>query len=421
MITIHQKNKTDFRNLGLGALFPSLCTVKEELNGLFELELEHPYDEYGKWKSIENDRILFADTPRGKQPFRIYRVNPSLAGIKVNARHIFYDLLDNFIVNLRTSGTASGVLNALKSQLSFPMPFVFDTDMTISGSLSIEKQNPIQALMGTDESKDSFVKVFGGELLRDGFEVSMNLSIGKDRGVQIRYRKNLVGLEVDEDISGVATKIYPIGKEGLTLPEQFVNSSHINDYLYPKIITHEDTECETQAELRASARKLIEDGIDIPKVNIKVNFQLLARTEEYKHFAILEEVQLGDVVSVINEKMNFRKKAKVISYQWDCLLNQYISVELGDFVADITGSITTGEKAISTANSASTSAKQVLGLISGNITIKNNFLYIALDNADYTIAMKLFRWGINGLQYSSNGLNGTWKTVIGTDGVVVTA
>ena len=125
MITIHESNTTTFNNLGLGALSPSFCIVTEELNGIFEIELEHPYDQYGKWKYIENGRILYASTPRGKQPFRIYRVNPSLAGIKVNAHHVFYDLLDNFIVDLDANGPASGILDTFRNQFSFPMPFAF--------------------------------------------------------------------------------------------------------------------------------------------------------------------------------------------------------------------------------------------------------------------------------------------------------
>ena len=97
MVTIHEKNSITFDTLGLGALLPSLCTVKEELNGLYELEMEHPYDQWGKWEDIENGRILCVSTLRGKQAFRIYNIKPTMESITVNARHIFYDLLDNFI------------------------------------------------------------------------------------------------------------------------------------------------------------------------------------------------------------------------------------------------------------------------------------------------------------------------------------
>ena len=157
----------------------------------------------------------------------------------------------------------------------------------------------------------------------------------------------------------------------------------------------------SDSECIANINKLYENGIDKPIVNIRADFQLLAKTAEYKNYAMLEDVQLGDIVTVINNKMNFNKKATVISYKWDCLLDKYNTVELGDFVKDITQSITSGEKAISSAVSANTTVKQVYSMISGNITIVNDTLYICIDSKDYTTANKLFKWGVNGLQFSS--------------------
>ncbi|SHE56282.1 phage tail spike protein [Anaerotignum propionicum] len=419
MITIHEKNSTTFDTLGLGALLPSLCTVKEELNGLYELELEHPYDEWGKWEDIEKGRILCVSTPRGKQPFRIYNIKPTMESIAVNARHIFYDLLDNFIQSCGiTAQTPQSTLNSLKSSFNYSMPFTFNTTLTGTGSMAVSSINPIAALLGDGKDNDSFVSVFGGEILRDNYNISFLPSIGSDKGVSIRYSKNLIGLVIEEDISEVATKIFPIGKDGLIGSP--VSSSHINDYPYPKARKYEDSSLTTQAQLTAFAQSILNSGVDLPTVNIKADFQLLAKTEEYKNFAILEDVQLGDVVTVVNSKMNFSKKAKVISYEWDCLLEKYSTVELGDFVADITSSITSGEKSLSTALGASTEVKQVLNLISGNITIANNTLYISMDNVNYTQATKLFRWGTGGLQFSSTGVNGTWKTIIDSNGNLVT-
>ena len=91
MITIHEKTAKSYDALGLGALLPASCVVTEELNGAFGLEMEHPYDEGGKWRRVERGRILYAPTPTGPQPFRIYNTTPSMDSIKVNARHIFYD------------------------------------------------------------------------------------------------------------------------------------------------------------------------------------------------------------------------------------------------------------------------------------------------------------------------------------------
>ena len=167
MITIHEKTAQTFETLGLGALVPNSCIVTEELNGAYELELKHPYDEGGKWQRLERGRILYASTPRGKQPFRIYYVKPTMDAITVNARHIFYDLLDNQCKPITHSGTAEAALTALQAAFAYPMPFSFDTDISITGTLTTGRMNPVQALLSDDDEATSFVKGYGGELLRD--------------------------------------------------------------------------------------------------------------------------------------------------------------------------------------------------------------------------------------------------------------
>lgn len=432
MVCIHEKNSTDFNTLGLGMLSPSFCIVKEELNGLYELEMEHPYDEQGKWKRIEKELVLYVSTPTGKQPFRIYHIKPDIKGIKVYARHVFYDLLDNLCLNINENSSPQAVLNAIKSSFNYSTPFTFTTNMTGIGKVVLENENPVSALLGIDEDKNSFVKAFGGEVLRDGFTVTMRTSIGQDRGVAIRYGKNLVGLEVSEDISKVATRILPIGKDGLQ--GSYVDSQYINSYVYPKIYIFEDSQLTTKAELQQAAQNLLNSGYDLPTVNIKVDFQTLSKTEEYKEYGVLENVQLGDIVMVSNVKMGFHKKAKVISYEWDSLLEQYDQVELGDFVTDLTASVITGEKGFSkavrannnaiiaanAANSAVAQASQTYGLITGKVTINENGLYICVDGTSTANATKVFHWGNSGLQYSDAGINGTYKTIIDTDGNVIT-
>ncbi|MDD3041090.1 phage tail spike protein [Bacteroides sp.] len=417
MITIHEKNCTTFDALGLGALLPSFCVVTEELNGLYELELEHPYDKLGKWEKLENGCILYASTPKGKQAFRIYNIKPTMESITVYARHIFYDLMDNFIQSCSiTAQTPQNALSSLQSAFNYAMPFTFHTSLTGTGSITVSSINPIAALLGAGEDNDSFVSVFGGEILRDNYNISFLPSVGSDKGVSIRYSKNLIGLEIEEDISEVATKIFPVGKDGLIGSP--VNSSHINDYPYPKVRKYEDSSLTTQAQLTAFAQSLFDSGVDLPTVNIKANFQLLTKTEEYKDFVILEDVKLGDVVTVSNTKINFSKKAQVISYEWDCLLEQYNEVELGDFVADLTASVTSGEKSLATAVGASTEVKQVYGLISGKVTINESGLYICMDGTSTQDATKVFHFGNYGLRYSSTGTKGSWTTIIDSEGTI---
>ena len=367
MITIHEKTAQTFETLGLGALVPNSCIVTEELNGAYELELKHPYDEGGKWQRLERGRILYASTPRGKQPFRIYYVKPTMDAITVNARHIFYDLLDNQCKPITHSGTAEAALTALQAAFAYPMPFSFDTDISLTGTLATGRMNPVQALLSDDDETTSFVKDYGGELLRDGFRVSLRAALGQDRGVSIRYGKNLVGLEVTEDESEVKTRIICYGKNGSVTLE----SPHLGDYIYPKIYTLED-ENKTLSEVQEEAQALLDGGCDIPSINIKVDFVALEKTVEYREYAVLEEVFLGDMVTVINTKMGFRKQAKVISYEWDCLLEQYNDVELGDFIPTLAASVTSGVKSGSLASSAYINAASVMTLLQQHLNDFNN-------------------------------------------------
>lgn len=357
-MVIFEQNEQNFDTIGLGTLVPSEAVVSEELNGDFTLTFQHPYDTGGKWKRIEMGRIVLTETPKGKQPFRIYYHKPTMDGIEVQARHIFYDLMDNICESVEFSGSAQGAMDAIKAGMSVPMPFTFYTDISCDTcGIGCTMDNPVSLLLreewGDQEGETkSFFYFYGGELKRDFFNVSMLESLGSDRGVFIAYRKNLVGLEVTEDISDVATRIYPVGKDGLALDGQYIDSPYIGNYAYPKIKVIEDTNAETQSDLQKIAEDYFKNGGDVPKVNIKVDFTDLSQTEEYKQYSSLEKVFLGDTVTAFNQKMGFSKKAKVISYKFDPLLKRYEEMELGDFSPTVISPITRGANAGDIANTA---------------------------------------------------------------------
>ncbi len=358
IVIIFEQDEQNFDTIGLGMLVPNSGEVYEEFNGDFTLTFQHPYDASGKWKRIEMGRIVLAETPRGKQPFRIYYHKPTMDGIEVQARHIFYDLMDNICESVEFSGSAQGAMDAIQNSLSIPMPFTFYTDILCdTGSIGCTMDNPVSLLLkeewdNNEGETKSFFYFYGGELKRDFFNVSMLESLGSDRGVFIAYRKNLVGLEVTEDILDVATRIYPIGKDGLALEGQYIDSPYIGNYAYPKIKMIEDTNAETQSDLQKIAEDYFANGGDVPKVNIKVDFTDLSQTEEYKQYSNLEKVFLGDIVTVFNQKMGFSKKAKAISYKFDPILKRYKGMELGDFSPTVTNPITKGANAGEVANTA---------------------------------------------------------------------
>ena len=91
MICIFDKFATDFSGNGIGLLCPSSCEVTETLNGEYELTMEHPLDELGKWMRIESGRILRVPVPSAMTPHvnlitqtatEIYKTNGSSRPIR---------------------------------------------------------------------------------------------------------------------------------------------------------------------------------------------------------------------------------------------------------------------------------------------------------------------------------------------------
>ena len=68
MICIYPADCTDFSSNGLGIVQPRSCTVTETLNGEWELTLEHPIDEEGRWTRLAEGNILRAPVPAAMTP-----------------------------------------------------------------------------------------------------------------------------------------------------------------------------------------------------------------------------------------------------------------------------------------------------------------------------------------------------------------
>lgn len=410
LITIYEKQEKQFNSLGLGVLSPIKCTITEEINGMYELELIHPFDINKYYERIQNERIILADTPTGKQPFRIYRIVPTLTEIKVNAKHIFYDLLDNFIESTTLSGKAGDVLNSLVNSFNVPTPFTFDTDLQTISSITINNENPVSALLNTDEESPKFIQAFGGELMRDKFRVSILSEMGVNRNAFIRYGKNLIGVEVTEDYSDIVTKLYPIGKDGLTLPNKFVISQNINAYNGPKIKAVEFNDAENIQQLQSLAEEYLNDN-DKPKISIDIQFIDLRQTVEYAQFQFLEEVFLGDTVTILIKKLNLKKQAKVIKYVYNSLANSYDSITIGEFVPILTNLITKTSTQASSISSVTSAVDKIENQLNNKVKIINGEL-IVLDNTNISSAKVVYKFNDKGISKSTTGINGPFTNIL---------
>ena len=106
MILLFPQDETIFDNNGIGALSDAIsCTVTEERNGIFELEMQYPITGIHYAELTNRNILLVKPSPyHDPEPFRIYRITKPLTGrITIYAQHISYDL-SGIVVSPFTAG-----------------------------------------------------------------------------------------------------------------------------------------------------------------------------------------------------------------------------------------------------------------------------------------------------------------------------
>lgn len=436
---LYESSEKQFTTNGIGTLADAIsCTVIEERNGSYELEMEYPlgginYDE------IRNNRIILAMPSDGQkaQPFRVFKITRPIGGVvKIYAVHLSYDL-SGIPVAPFTANDCSSALNGLKSNSMIANPFEVWTD--ISGSGKYKQNSPTSfrsRLAGTDGSiLDSFGK--GAELEFDRLTVKVHQNRGRDNGVTIRYGKNLTDLKQQESIENVRTGViaYWYKEENNTQDVIVGEIQYLENHAdYPKENIHV-LDCSADFEkkpdkqqLNTRAKQYIKaNNIGVPKVSIDVSFIQLWQTEEYKNIVSLERVSLCDTVHVVFDKLGVNAVAKVIKTEFDVLNERYIKITLGEARSSFGEAIREATKSTiqplvkSMVNIAVSNATANISGFSGYVTkitdANGNWSELVIsDNADYTQARNVWRWSQGGLGFSSNGYAGPYTTAITADG-----
>lgn len=445
MITLHDENETKltlFENNGLGILKDCISAeVTEEINGDFSLEIEYP--KTGRlFNQLKENMIIVCDVGYGEeQAFRIRYYDLTLKTKKIFASHIFYDLADNLLEDVypkNLSGASAG--NWILSRTQYNHDFTFSSDVAKSTSARYVRKNPVEALIGTDDN--SFINRWGGEIERNNFAISIiNKRQGLNKKKYVRYRKNLKGLTYTLDFSTVVTRAMPVGYDGLLLPERYVDSPLINNYFQPIIKTLDypgikiktsdndeegfETEEEAFAALREAVQNDFQNGIDKPAVSSKIDFVKLSDTEEYRNFKSIEELIIGDTINVHIEEFNLDVDQRIVKTTYNVLTQKFTRYELGTVKANYANqsvSEVTRMQQIIMPNlldlARQSATNQITKALGGYVYKTSNELFI-MDTDKPETAIKVWRWNLNGLGYSSSGIDGPYELALTQDGQIV--
>ena len=422
---------------GLGQIQPLSCVVTEELNGIYELDFTVNVNDK-HYNDLKNSGLVKVTVGDGsEQIFRVFKVDEPIAMISsFHAQHITYDL-SKVVVKPFTATGAVNIKNQLVSNMLGSYPFSTWTDITnTTSTFTNDIPRYFRECLGGYEG--SVLDVLRPEYEWDNLTVKLHARRGADNGVRISYGKNLIDYSQEQNNENVYDGVYgyAVVDEVTYKADSYYNKTGAT---YPRILNvdfssdYESGQIPTPSDLLQKATTYAQNNsIEVPSINIKIDFIPLWQTEEYKNILPLERVSLGDTVHVYFDKLNVEASSRVIKTQWNVLTEKYDSIELGDAKANlntiISDSISTAvDEAVSNMdidvgyieedlNNLADLITNGLGLfVTRDVLIDGSERIVLHNKPDVATSDVLYYIGANGLVVSTDG-GQTWNAGFDSQG-----
>lgn len=375
---IFENTATSFTTNGLGPLpDATFAQVTEEINGIFELAFDYPITGL-HYEEIKRNRLVVCKPNMydSEQAFRIYSISKPISGIvRVNARHIAASDLPGVILKpptiypgyLNGSSAVQTFLNSSSNYMN-SCPFTFAIEPSSSNYCKVPVPMSVWDLMGGDEYQ--MLHAFGGEYSFNNFTVTLKTARGINRGVTLRYGKNITDFRQDENIEEVYTGVLPYfytDNEGRVIGD--IQSTGTFSYSRVMLLDcsnvdwvefgyHNGTDDDgiytwegapTKAMLNAYARDYItKNHPGAPEISMDISFVDLQRAGELDTVAELSKVQLGDTVKVIfPDLLDNAVESECTKTEYNVLTDAYDSITLGDRTPNAADSLAYEAKVVS--------------------------------------------------------------------------
>lgn len=422
MIRVYDSSEKLFNNNGIKILHPLSAIVFKEDNGDYYIEVE---DSIEKVDYYQASMIINCPTPfpEGNQSFRIVKIDKTNSRVKVKANHVYFDT-DNYMIDDKyiVDKDCNYALDYLNKNCDVETPFTTNSDVTSTNSYRCVRKLLSEAIT-------TLIDRWGGHLVRDNFNISIKQNIGVDRGLVVKYRKNITSIKAEEVWDNVVTKIMPVGKDGLLLPEKYLEvKDKLYDIPFSKIVKidqnleQEENESDEDfterliADLRLKAQSYLEEN-KYPKVNYNLSANLDNITD------------VGDTIYVDHPKLNIKMTTNVISVKWDVISKKYKNIEFGNFrnkLKDLLKNMNTIANEISKDNSNETKSflekelidatNKIWGTLGNSFVIYEGDKILIVDKLPKENAKNVILMNNGGIGFSNTGINGTFVTAWTIDG-----
>ncbi|MEI3653631.1 phage tail tip lysozyme [Lactococcus lactis subsp. lactis] len=442
-IYLYDKMPTNLEENGIPIIdWKDLPEITRSLNNSFSF--------YGNYllngnnvKKIKKEKYLKAYTENGTyQYFRIKSVKKNLSGISITALHIGYEANRNFIQNAYVAnGNGKQIMNALKSNLVLNQPFRYESDVASYHQFSAKQVNPIDAIIGSNNGNQNLTGVCDAELDMDNYTLTLKERIGDDNGFRIDFGKNLASIEETVDDSAVVNRLFLVGGvpddtdynvEQDPVTFGYLSVSGVTEENV-QIAKRENSECKTVEDLKKWGQTLFDnDRIHEPKVTHEVDMVVLENTLEYQNiYQKVARLKFGDTAYISLKNLDIQVQERMIEYTWYPTLAKYKSVVLGNDLEMYTSSIETqvnsvkkkletrSEELINAVNNAT---QWITGNKGGYVLLDPKDAprrILIMDKPNAADAKKVWQWNVDGLGYSSTGINGPYGLAMTRDGAIV--
>lgn len=422
MIKVFGQTDRDFSSNGDIVLKPVRAIVHKEDNGSFYLDLVTDLS-YIDYLLVGN--IVVAPTPQGDQAFRVYNPTVTRKKISVKCRHVFYDsenylIEDSYVSNKDCNDALDHLNNATEPQSAFT---------TVSDVSTVASFRCVRKSLA--EAVETVIERWGGHLVRDNFQIGIRANIGADNGVTVRYGKNLKDISCVYDWSNVVTKLMPVGKDGILLPEKYVTSANQYEIPYTKTVSFDQNEIEEDsystnaaylealvADLRQKAQNFVE-AHSVPEVNYTLDANLEKITD------------IGDTVEVIDSRLGLNLETHVISYDYDCVLGKYKTIQFGNFrqtLENFSSTMTAASEKIATEKAEETrvvlgaelteATARIWSALSDSYVIYDGDKILVVDALPKENATNVIMINSGGIAFSQTGINGVFNSAWTIDGTL---
>ena len=321
-------------NIPLNAAYDD--DIVQEANSTYQLTFKFPTNDI-LWQRLREEKFLTADDLHGEQDFVIFEVEKKHGYIQVYANQVM-TMLNHYVVNPMSLDrqTGSTALSQFAGSITRSNPFSFFSNIDDRHTFNTDTKNAMEALT---KDKHSIVGLWGGDLVRHGYQVRLLKNGGSENESLFMYKKNLSSYEHKTSTKSLRTRITfitTIRGEGENPVDKHykvvVDSPLINKYsqIYEDVVEVNDQDVKDEASLREYGKQyfrttlcdMLEDSIEI---------DVIGQSDV--------PVQMFDVVGVFHEYYDLDVRKKITKYNYSPMAKKLKSIGFGEFKSGLASAI----------------------------------------------------------------------------------